>query len=62
MDALVVSEVTGGDVEQVICFACHEITFPHIGAFPDTGFEAAERFVRQAFERDLYDNRGQLVG
>ena len=62
MDAFVVGKVTGGDVEKIIGFTCHEVTLPDIRALPDAGFETAERFVREALERDLYDDGGQFLG
>lgn len=61
MDALVVSKISGCDMEQVIGFTCHQVTLPNIRTFPDAGFKTTEGFVCQAFKRDLYDNGGQLV-
>lgn len=62
VNAFVVSQIPRGDVEEVIGLTCHEITFADIGTFADAGFEAAESFVRQTFEGDLDDYRGQFVG
>jgi len=62
VNAFIISEIPRGDVEQVIGFTRHEVTFPNIGALADTGFESAERFIRQALKGDLNDNGGELVG
>lgn len=62
MDAFVISQIPGGDMEEVIGLSCHEITFPNVRAFADTCFESAKHFICQAFKGDLHDHCGQLMG
>lgn len=62
VDAFVIRQIACGDVEQVIGLTRHEITFPDIGAFADTGFESTKRFICQTLKGDLDDDGGEFVG